>query len=76
MTLSDQVSFGDLIVAGGLVGSVIYNYSIVSTTLRALRTQVEDLRRGRGLIMGENSDWPLAVRRCFGMVDDHTREHH
>lgn len=28
--------------------------------------RLEDLRRGRGLILGQDSDWPDAVRRCFG----------
>lgn len=70
---SNHVSIGDVCVIAGVVGSVAWNYfglhrkidhldNRQSTTEKTL----EELRRGRGLILGETSDWPNAVRRCFG----------
>lgn len=66
MTLSTQISFGDIFVILGLLGSVIYNYAVYSFTLREIRRDIDDLKRGRGYIMGPTSDWPDLVRRCFG----------
>lgn len=70
---SNHVTIGDIVVAGGIAGSLIWNYFGIHRKLDSLdsrqattETKIEDLRRGRGLIMGETSDWPNAVRRCFG----------
>jgi hypothetical protein len=60
------ISIGDIFVIAGLLGSVAYNYAIVRTTLGTIEKQIYDMRRGRGLILGPDSDWPPQVRRCFG----------
>lgn len=72
---SYNVTIGDVCVIGGIVASVAWNYFGIHRKLDALESRqtstenrVEDLRRGRGLILGETSDWPHAVRRCFGMT--------
>lgn len=73
MNFSTQISLGDLIMIGGLVIGVVANYFGIVRRIDGLdgrqsaaETQIDDLRRGRGLILGETSDWPDTVRRCFG----------
>ena len=73
MQFSTTISVGDAAVILGLLGSVVYNYFAVVRSVDklkmkhdALHNDVSDLRRGRGLILGGDSDWPDAVRRCFG----------
>ncbi len=70
---SQQISVGDIFIAGGIIASVVWNYFSIHRRLDRLddrqtttETRIDDLRRGRGLILGEQSDWPDAVRRCFG----------
>lgn len=66
MTLVTTVSIGDIILAVGMVASVVFNYAVNSFMIKQLMRDINDIRRGRGLIMGPNSDWPPQVRRCFG----------
>lgn len=69
MPFTTNISIGDLIVVVFSLGSVIYNYANYGARIKNCETDIHDLKRGRGLIMGAQSDWPLAVRRCFGMVN-------
>lgn len=66
-------SVGDVAVILSIAGSVIYHY--FSTVRRVdrlasrhdnLADQVDELRHGRGLVLGPTSDWPPMVRKCFG----------
>lgn len=67
--ISPQISVGDLILVAGLLANVIYNWAFINNTLVMLKKEIDDLKRGRNLIMGDDSSWPLSVRRCFGMVE-------
>lgn len=80
MTLNFTI--GDIVAIAAMIGTVTFNYfsivrrvdSIISRH-SSLSTSVEDLRRGRGLILGPESDWPPMVRRCFGYysTNDHVK---
>jgi hypothetical protein len=71
---SNYVTIGDICVVGGLAAGAAWNYFGIHRKLDHLdnrqtttENKIEKLRRGRGLILGEaTSDWPNAVRRCFG----------
>ena len=74
MIFRSEISIGDIsVIVIGLLSLAGYFFGI-KYRLDALSTTVEDVRRGRGLILGPNSDWPAAVRRCFGMTIPHERE--
>jgi hypothetical protein len=63
VTIDSHISIGDLVVIIGILGSIAANYFGVLNKIRATDWKVEELRRGRGLIL---EHWPHAVRRCFG----------
>lgn len=70
------VSVGEIAVILGLIGTVLANYfgvirriDLLAERHKNLDKQVDDIRHGRGLILGPTSDWPNAVRRCFGYVN-------
>jgi hypothetical protein len=56
------------LLAGGITGyyGIIRKVDRHETQIKHTQQDYEDLRRGRGLILGRESDWPDAVRRCFG----------
>jgi hypothetical protein len=67
------ISLGELVTLLGIIGALITNYfSFIRRVDRmavrhdTLATQVNELRHGRGLVLGSQSDWPPMVRRCFG----------
>ena len=70
MTLTTTVSIGDIVLALGLVASVILHYAVNTLMIRKIAQDVADLRRGRGLILGPASDWPPQVKRCFGYYEN------
>ena len=63
MSIDPQVSLGDIIVVVGFVVGGLANYFMLSSKVREVLYKVEELRRGRGLIL---EHWPYAVQRCFG----------
>lgn len=77
MTISPTISLGDIALILGLAGTMIWNYvmiirrqdglnarhTLLSQRVTNLDGKVEELRRGRGLIL---EHWPATVRRCFG----------
>lgn len=60
------VSFDSVIVLFGFGGTIAAQWFFLRFEVKQIRRDVEGLKRGRGLILGANSDWPDAVRRCFG----------
>ena len=71
LEFSNHVTLGDVVVILGIVAAVFANYFGMRARINELAKTVDELRRGRGLILGPNSDWPDAVRRCFGFVGRH-----
>ena len=67
--LSTSISIGDIAIMVGLVGTAAANYFGVVNKIKAVDYKLEELRRGRGLIL---EHWPHAVRRCFGF--NHVRD--
>jgi hypothetical protein len=63
MNVQFTISLGDVILGVCMFVSVIANYFAVKYAIRDLDYRVEELRRGRGLIL---EHWPAPVRRCFG----------
>lgn len=70
------VSLGDVVVLLGLAATVLTNYfgvvrrvDRISDRQKATDDKVEELRHGRGLVLGPTSDWPPMVRKCFGYGD-------
>lgn len=70
MWFSAQITLGDAVMVATLFASIAYNYiAVVRRVDRigyrqdATEKAVEDMRRGRGLIL---EHWPPMVRRCFG----------
>jgi hypothetical protein len=59
------VSVGDLIVAAVSLCSALGVFYAVKYQVIACDYKVEELRRGRGLIL---EHWPHTVQRCFGFV--------
>lgn len=77
---SQNINLGEILLGAGLVGSAVWNYFTTIRRIDALEqrqdgsdSKIEDLRRGRGLILGQDSDWPDAVRRCFGFGSSNGR---
>lgn len=70
MTLTTSVSVGDIVIALGLVASVVFHYTVNTLTIKKMAQEISDLRRGRGLILGPTSDWPPRVKRCFGYYEN------
>lgn len=66
MEFHPTVSYDSIIVVLGFAGTFVAQWFFLRWEVKELRRDVEDVRRGRGLVMGQNSDWPDAVRRCFG----------
>lgn len=73
MTFSNTITVGDLFAGLMMVCSAIAFYfagvrRVDAVVIKAdvLEKSVEELRRGRGLILDGDSNWPDAVRRCFG----------
>ena len=74
--LSHTISFGDVAVIVTMATNVIYHYFASVRRADALEERqnqaeqkIDDLRHGRGLVLGPTSDWPPTVRRCFGYAD-------
>lgn len=57
------VSLGDLIVALVSLCTLVGLYYTQRADIRQTDYKVEELRRGRGLIL---EHWPHMVQRCFG----------
>lgn len=68
--LRTEISIGDLAVIVGLVGTALGNYFTTRNMTERTDYKVEELRRGRGLIL---EHWPPAVQRCFGYFNGNSR---
>lgn len=66
MTVEPTVSLGDIAVIAGLVLAGVGNYFATVGVAKSVDYKVEELRRGRGLIL---RDWPVKVQRCFGYIN-------
>lgn len=60
------VSAGDLIVALVSLCSALAVFFTMKSQVIATDYKVEELRRGRGLIL---EHWPQSVKRCFGYIN-------
>lgn len=63
MQVSTTVSLGDLIVALISLCTLVGLYYAQRFSIAQTDYKVEELRRGRGLIL---EHWPHMVQRCFG----------
>lgn len=75
ITINTTISLGDVITLLTLVGVVIYNYYAivrridrVTERVKHNEQSIEDLRRGRGLIL---ENWPQAMQRLLGFRNGH-----
>ena len=66
MEFHPTLTIDSIVVVVGFAGTLAGQWFFLRADVKALRHDIENLRRGRGLIMGATSDWPDAVRRCFG----------
>lgn len=73
VTIVRTFSVGDVAVIVSIAASVLYHYFAgirrvdrLADRHERLAEQVDDLRHGRGLVLGPTSDWPQRVRNCFG----------
>lgn len=66
MEFQHTVSFDSVIALCGFAGTLATQWIILRAEVKEVKRDLDGLRRGRGLILGANSDWPDAVRRCFG----------
>ena len=71
MDIQPTVSLGDLVIACGMAAAAAANYFAVVNKQKATDWKVEELRRGRGLIL---EHWPPSVRRCFGYSNGTERQ--
>lgn len=69
-SISSTISIGDIATVSLLVGTIIYNYYTIVRRVDRISERVnynekaiEDLKRGRGLIM---ESWPVAMQRLMG----------
>jgi len=70
MIFRSDISIGDLAVICGMLVAAAAHYFGIKNRIDNVLNTVEELKRGRGLVMGATSDWPIAVRRCFGFIHD------
>jgi hypothetical protein len=63
MNIEPTISVGDLCIFVGMCGAAVGNYFGTVNKVKEVKWMVEELRRGRGLIL---RDWPPMVKRCFG----------
>lgn len=68
MDISPTISVGDIAVVVGMAVAATGNYFAIANKIKATDWKVEELRRGRGLILDH---WPPMVRRCFGYDGQH-----
>ena len=61
--LDPTISVGDVVAIVGMTAAAVGNYFAIASKIKATDWKVEELRRGRGLILDH---WPPMVRRCFG----------
>ena len=66
MQIEDHISVGDILILIGFVGTILGNYFMLKALVREVNYKVEELRRGRGLIL---EHWPPSVQRCFGYMN-------
>ena len=65
MQVDQTISFGDIMVCVGIVAAGAANYFGTIAKINSVDYKVEELRRGRGLIL---KDWPYTIQRCFNYV--------
>jgi hypothetical protein len=70
MIIEPTISVGDVSVIGGLVLAATVNYITTVQRVKATDWKVEELRRGRGLILRE---WPQKIQQCFGYISGNGR---
>lgn len=63
--LQYTISLGDVVVVLVAALSFSANYFLTQSRVTALEYKVDELRRGRGLIL---ENFPPMVRRCFGYM--------
>ena len=68
--ISGTITWGDIAVIVGLLIGGTANFYAVKGMVSATDYKVEELRRGRGLIL---EHFPPMVRRCFGYGSSHYR---
>lgn len=66
MDLKTEISVGDVAVVVGLAVTAAANYFGLQGKIKSVDYKVEELRRGRGLIL---EHFPPMVKRCFGYID-------
>ena len=66
MIIDQTISVGDIFVIGGLIVGGAANYFGTVGKVKSVDYKVEELRRGRGLIL---KDWPYPVQRCFNYIN-------
>lgn len=66
MEFQHTISFDSVIALAGFAGTLTVQWFVLRADVKEVKKDIDALRRGRGLILGANSDWPDAVRRCFG----------
>lgn len=66
ISFSPQITLGEILVLGAGALAWYAGYIRQGEQIRSIHKTVEALKRGQGLILGEGSNWPDAVRRCFG----------
>jgi hypothetical protein len=58
-----QISLGDIVLFAGFCIGGASSYFGTLNKIKATDYKIEELRRGRGLIL---EHWPHTVQRCFG----------
>jgi hypothetical protein len=66
MNFTPSISLDSIVTLAGFAGAIFAQHLLMKSDIKQNKKDIDDLRRGRGLILGTNSDWPDAVRRCFG----------
>lgn len=70
MSFQTHVTIGDVAVLVALAGNVLYFIFGVGWRIQNTDFKVEELRRGRGLVM---KDWPIGFQRVMGFINGHHR---
>ena len=66
VVIDTDLSIGDLAIVGSVLFTGTANYIAIMYKVKATDWKVEELRRGRGLIL---KDWPPRVQACFGWIN-------
>ena len=67
MVLTSNISIGDILVIVAMGASIVYNYAVYAISIKFIRQELADLKRGRGLILDNTSNWPTDFKALFGV---------